>query len=96
MLREFTGEAGLQRGFGIADEEYQRSVLSRLKQPAKFHTNLLKSFGLFRFCKTPMHPGNERIYREYTRFLEHRNLVDFDQLVMKVAELMETSMLTAG
>ncbi|MEP7346999.1 MAG: UvrD-helicase domain-containing protein, partial [Gemmatimonadaceae bacterium] len=95
VLREFTGEAGLQRGFGIADEEYQRGVLLRLKQPVRFHTNLLKSFGLFRFCKTPMHPGTEHIYRDYLRFLQHRNLVDFDQLVMKVAELMETSPTTA-
>src|SRR4026209_329142 len=44
LLREFGQYEGLQPGFGIADENYQRAVLARLGQPARFHTAILGAF----------------------------------------------------
>src|SRR6267378_536277 len=44
LLREFGEQVGLQAGFGIADEPYQRSVLRRLKVPAKMHKSVLDAF----------------------------------------------------
>jgi DNA helicase-2/ATP-dependent DNA helicase PcrA len=36
LLRQHGQHEGLERGFGIADDNYQRSVLARLGQPARF------------------------------------------------------------
>lgn len=96
LLRDFTGEVGLERGFGIADEDYQRQLLSRLHQPARFHTNLLKRFSLFRFRNVALHSNDVRTFQRYERFLAEKNLVDFDQIVLKTAELLERSILTAA
>ncbi|MFN8574153.1 MAG: UvrD-helicase domain-containing protein [Gemmatimonadaceae bacterium] len=96
VLREFTGEAGLERGFGIADEEYQRSILAQLQQPRKWHTNLLNRFTLHRFCSVPLHPADEKTFARYLAALERRNMVDFDQLVTKTRELLVPGSLTGS
>src|SRR5689334_3827205 len=44
LLRQHGKHEGLERGFGIADEHYQRAVLARLGQPARFHTSILGAF----------------------------------------------------
>ena len=54
LLREFGEEVGLQPGFGIADEDYQRSVLRRLGVAAKKHNYLLNAFARYRFCGTTL------------------------------------------
>ncbi len=96
VLREFTGEAGLERGFGIADEEYQRSLLAQLQQPRKWHTNLLNRFTLHRFCGQSLHPADEKTFARYLATLERRNMVDFDQLVTKTRELLAPHTLTGA
>ncbi len=96
VLREFPGEAGVQRGFGIADEDYQHGVLSRLKEPARWHGSMLKSFVRFRFRDVPLRPHQERVYREYLEHLGRKNVVDFDQLVLAAADLMTNSPATAA
>src|SRR4029077_20633656 len=35
LLREHPDEAGLKRGFGVADEQYQDIILHRLRVPAE-------------------------------------------------------------
>jgi superfamily I DNA/RNA helicase len=49
LLREFGTRIGLERGFGIADESYQRAVLRRLGYPPQFCTSLLSRFAAHRF-----------------------------------------------
>src|SRR5688572_19994740 len=49
LLREFHAEAGLRKGFGVADENYQRVILSRLRVPADRRGQLLTLFSRHRF-----------------------------------------------
>ncbi len=89
LLREFGGRIGIERGFGIADENYQRAVLRRLGVPAQWHSTLLTRFGQHRFRDEPFsHRNDADIFDRYERFLEQRRVVDFDLLVIRTAELL--------
>jgi superfamily I DNA/RNA helicase/DNA polymerase III epsilon subunit-like protein len=89
LLREFGSRIGLQRGFGIVDERQQRIVLKRLGIPPRWHSGLLSRFATHRFCNTPFQFSRDgEIFDRYQTFLDERNLVDFDMLVIKTAELL--------
>jgi superfamily I DNA/RNA helicase len=89
VLREFGEFAGLPRGYGIADEDYQLRVLARLGVPARFQPQTLRSFSLHRLRGFTLASRDERRFEKYMRHLEKRNLVDFDGLVLKTRELLE-------
>jgi DNA polymerase III epsilon subunit family exonuclease len=89
VLREFHEAAGLPRGFGIADEDYQRTVLSRLGQPSRWHTNFLQRVALHRFLGYELQYRDKRVFERYEHFLRRRDVLDFDQLVIRVANLLE-------
>jgi DNA helicase-2/ATP-dependent DNA helicase PcrA len=89
LLREFPENAGLAPGFGIADEDYQMSVLRRIGVPARWHRKTLKAFTSHRFIDgCEMDERDQPRYRKYVEFLAKRNLVDFDMLVMRTADLL--------
>lgn len=88
LLREFGEHVGLQPGFLIADEAYQRSVLWRVQAPPAWHSSLLKAFALFRFSDEAMSGRYADFYKRYVSHLQARNIVDFDTLILKVAELL--------
>ena len=89
LLREFGSHIGLEPGFGIADEKYQHAVLRRLGCPAKWHGSLIRRFGAYRFRDEPFsHRGDADAFERYERFLQQRNVVDFDMLVIRAAELL--------
>ncbi len=90
LLRQHGHHEGLERGFGIADEHYQRAVLARLGQPARFHTSILGSFTLHRLKGFDLSERDARTYADYVKRLERRNMADFDMLVVKAAHLLET------
>jgi DNA helicase-2/ATP-dependent DNA helicase PcrA len=90
LLRHHGEYEGLERGFGIADENYQRAVLARLGQPARFHTAILGSFTLHRLKGFELSERDARTYVEYVKRLEKWNMADFDMLVVKAAHLLET------
>lgn len=87
LLREFPDAAGLRKGFGVADEDYQRVILSRLRVPADRRGQLLTLFSRHRFQAYPLTPNDRRLYREYCSWLAHRNMVDFDELITKAEPL---------
>ena len=90
LLREFGSRIGLQRGFGIADERYQRAVLRRLAIPPAWHSGLLSRFATHRFRGTPFQYSRDGdVFERYQRFLDDRNMVDFDMLVIRTAELLQ-------
>jgi superfamily I DNA/RNA helicase/DNA polymerase III epsilon subunit-like protein len=95
LLREFGAEVGLAPGFGIADEEYQRSVLRRLQVPERVHRAVLVKFGAHRFLGDTLDQRDASRFAAYQQFLQDRNLVDFDMLVLKAAELLEADSDTA-
>ena len=90
LLRAHGHHEGLERGFGIADDNYQRAVLARLGQPARFHTAILGSFTLHRLKGFDLSERDARTYTDYVKRLERMNMADFDMLVVKAAHLLET------
>ena len=90
ILREHGEQIGIRRGFGIADAEYQADALRRLGvYREKRRTWLLGRFGLHRARGVELDPDDEVLFHRYRRFLDQRNLVDFDDLVIRAAELLE-------
>src|SRR6266700_1298423 len=87
MLREFVDEAGLRRGFGVADELYQKVILGRLNVPLDRRGQLLTLFSRCRFQSRALTDGDARLFREYVSWLGHRNMVDFDELITKAEPL---------
>lgn len=90
LLRSHAEEVGLRTGFGIADEDYQRSILRRLRISERWHTRTLKSFSAYKMRGDPLHENDVRNFERYTAFLGDRNVVDFDDLVLKAAALMSS------
>jgi len=88
LLREHPEEVGLKRGFGVADEQYQHVILHRLKVPAERRGGMLSRFGRHRFRDYPLQPDEARLYREYAAWIAHRNMVDFDDLIVKAEALL--------
>jgi DNA polymerase III epsilon subunit family exonuclease len=92
LLREHAEAAGLRKGFGVADDQYQKIILGRLHVPLEQRGGLLNRFSRHRVLKQDyeLTADDARIYREYTGWLVHRNMVDFDDLVAKAEELLRT------
>ncbi len=88
LLRELGSHIDLEPGFGIVDEEYQRSVLRRLEGHRPWHRSVLTRFSAHRFRGDELRRNDQELYDKYRRFLEQRNLLDFDMLVLKTAELL--------
>src|SRR3989442_3647 len=87
LLREQAVAAGLRKGFGVADEQYQKVILSRLHVPLEQRGPLLNRFGRHRVQSYELTVDDARRYREYAAWLAHRNMLDFDDLVTKAEEL---------
>ena len=90
LLREHASAAGLRRGFGIADEDYQRRVLRRLRVRPERHGQLLLLFGRHRLQHIPLTPGDLELFEAYSAALRARNLLDYDDLIARAGELLRT------
>src|SRR6267154_646057 len=92
LLREYAEAAGLRKGFGVADEQYQKVILGRLHVPLEQRGSLLNRFSRHRVQKQDyeLTSDDARLYREYTAWLAHRNMLDFDDLVAKAEDLLRT------
>ena len=88
VLREFGGKVGLEPGFGIADEDYQRAALRRIGAPSRWQGSLLVRFSAHRFRNESLHAKDYEWLEKYERLLTKRNMVDYDTLVVNAAELM--------
>lgn len=95
ILRDHAHEVGLSRGFGIADEDYQREVLRKLRVASKRHRQLLILFGRRRLDAYRLSRGDEALFQEYVAQLRRHNLVDFDDLIALTAQLMQKNPRTA-
>ncbi|HEU5042437.1 MAG TPA: UvrD-helicase domain-containing protein, partial [Gemmatimonadales bacterium] len=88
LLRDYAEVLGLRRGFGIADEEYQRRLLRRLRVRAERHTYLLSLFGRHRLQHVPLDLRDQAVFDAYRAALGARNLLDYDDLVARAGELL--------
>ena len=91
LLREYGSHVNLGAGFGIADEEYQRTVLRRLVGGKQPHRKILTRFSVHRLRGDHLYADDARIFVKYEEYLAKRNVVDFDTLVVKTAELLENT-----
>lgn len=89
ILREFGDRVGVDAGFGIADEEYQLSVLWRLEANPRKHKSLLSAFSLNRLRGDDLTGAYARKFEKYQQILKEHHLLDFDMLLVKAAELMQ-------
>jgi DNA polymerase III epsilon subunit family exonuclease len=91
LLREFGSHVGIQPGFGIADENYQISVLRRVEgtRPRAQHRSALTRFSAHRFRDAPLRHDDVVLLDGYERFLAKRNVLDFDDLVLRTRDLLE-------
>ncbi len=92
LLRDHAEAAGLRKGFGVADEQYQKVILGRLHVPLEQRGSLLNRFSRHRVQKQDyeLTRDDARLYREYATWLAHRNMLDFDDLVAKAEELLRS------
>jgi DNA helicase-2/ATP-dependent DNA helicase PcrA len=88
ILRAHPVDAGLREGFGMADEDYQRRLLRRLRVRSERHTQLLNLFGRFRLEGRPLQQGDAALFEEYRAALRSKNLLDFDDLIDLTAGLL--------
>ncbi len=88
LLREHGSVFGLERGFGIADDEYQREVLSWLRVRPERRGGMLRRFSLHRLMGRELVADDARKFAHYRRHLERRAMVDFDDLVLLVHRLL--------
>ncbi len=87
ILRVHGERLGLRRGFGVADEEYQRLVLRRLGVARKRMSTLLTQFGRRRLQGFHLSGGDQDLLDRYLATLRARNVVDFDDLVALTRDL---------
>jgi len=87
ILRAHGERLGLRRGFGVADEEYQRLVLRRLGVARKRMGALLTQFGRRRLQEFRLTGGDQDLLDRYLATLRARNVVDFDDLVALTRDL---------
>lgn len=89
LLREFGSRIGIQPGFGIADEAYQRTVLRRLGYQPQFCGNLLTRFTKHRYSSEPFEFRKDaQVFERYEQILSQRRMLDFDSLVVQAARLL--------
>ncbi|HJU65605.1 MAG TPA: UvrD-helicase domain-containing protein, partial [Gemmatimonadaceae bacterium] len=88
LLREMGSRVGLPRGFGIADESDQRAMLRRLGVRAEWQGSVLKSWTAYRFLGRRLRPRDADRLGRYERYLERRQRIDFDMLLLRAAELL--------
>jgi superfamily I DNA/RNA helicase/inhibitor of KinA sporulation pathway (predicted exonuclease) len=89
VLRAHGAHVGLAAGFGIADEAYQRDVLARLGVPPRWRGAFLTTLARHRFREVPLVPDDQRRLARYEAWLAKRNVVDFDQLILRAAGVMD-------
>ena len=88
VLREFGKRVNVEPGFGIADDDYMYSVMWRLEANPRKHGKLAQLFTLHRLKGEELYDGNTRKLEKYLGILKDNNLLDFDQLLVKTAELL--------
>ena len=90
ILREHAEAAGLPKGFGVADEVYQKTILGRLKVGPDRRSGVLTRFGLHRLVEYRLTADEASLFREYTSYLARRHMIDYDDMIAKTALLFKT------
>lgn len=87
ILREHAEAAGLPKGFGVADEVYQHTILARLKVGPDRRGGVLTRFGRHRLGDYRLTADEAGLFREYVSWLVRRHMIDYDDMIAKTALL---------
>ena len=96
LLRERASLLGLRRGFGLADEDYQKRVLRRLRVRPERQPYLLRTFGRHQLEHVPLSAGDLELFEAYREALRSRGLVDYNDLIALAGELLRRHPQAAG
>ena len=88
LLREHAALMGLRRGFGLADEDYQKRVLRRLRVRPERQTALLRVFGRHQLEHVPLPAPDLELFEAYREALRSRGLLDYNDLIALAGELL--------
>ncbi|MGH7579444.1 MAG: UvrD-helicase domain-containing protein, partial [Gemmatimonadales bacterium] len=88
LLREHAPLMGLRRGFGLADEDYQKRVLRRLRIRPERHAQLLRLFGRHQLEHYLLSPGDQEHFTAYREALRSRRLLDYNDLIALTGDLL--------
>lgn len=88
LLRAHPEAAGLAPGFGVADEDYQHTVLRRLRIGKAQAPGVLTQWGRFRLHGRPLTEAQHQLLLEYLGHLRRRNLIDFDDILVRTRQLL--------
>jgi DNA polymerase III epsilon subunit family exonuclease len=88
LIREHGRRVGIEPGFGIADDEYQMSVLWRLESNPAKRNGLPKRFSLHRLRGEELHRESATRLEQYEKILRQQNLLDFDMLLLRARDLL--------
>lgn len=91
MLRTHPRRVGLPARFGIADDAYQKLVLSRLGVESQYRRKYLLCFSLYRLLEKPLYPDREVIFKSYAHELRSNNLIDYDEILTLTRILLESN-----
>ncbi len=90
LLREHATLMKLRRGFGLADEDYQKRVLRRLGVRPERQPQLLRLFGRHQLEHYPLTDGDREHFEHYRAALRLRHLLDYNDLIALSGELLRT------
>jgi len=88
LLREHAALMGLRRGFGLADEDYQKRVLRRLLIRPERQAQLLRLFGRHQLEHYPLTAGDQEHFASYREALRSRSLLDYNDLIALTGDLL--------
>ena len=88
LLREHAALVGLRRGFGLADDDYQKRVLRRLRVRPERQSYMLRIFGRHQLEHVPLSAGDLELFQAYREALRSRGLLDYNDLVALAGELL--------
>lgn len=89
ILRAEGRAIGIERGFGIADEEYQKDVLLRHRCSPRWVGSTLTRFSRHRLTGWELTDEDRNQFRRYRQVLARRGLLDFDDLVIETRRLFD-------
>ena len=89
VLRSYGTSANVAPTFGIADEDYQLSLLRQLGSSERFQKPLLQAFARHRLRGDSLDANDARRFEKYQQTLRERNMLDFDQLLLRAADVVQ-------
>lgn len=89
VLRAEGRAIGIERGFGIADDDYQKEVLVKHRCSPRWAGGTLTRFSRHRLTGWELTEEDQLQFRRYRDYLTKRGMLDFDDLVIQTRRLFD-------